>query len=572
MSALDARVSMTDLARLADVSIAAVSNWRRRHSDFPSPRCVSGQELFRIADVVAWLDHRKIAKNDLKDGEQSGVTYGVRFLRNLSMTGEITLAPEVRVQSQPVAAWGAPLWKIVNRLRGNYDLNSCADLVLGMVYLRICEPALWRKLVTAATSRNSGRAVWELLDRATLPGDRHRPDIRLFPSLILRPKNENPLGEIISTLDRINLVGPAEDVPPGSRRAADLFSYLLDQLDRVEGLKTGEYFTPPSLVRLMAEMVEPQPDEYVHDPCCGSGEMLAGALAYVESRGSTFENLSISGHALSERSLRLTTLNMALCGIIPELDLRVINTLHDGLEPAQYFDVIVTNPPFNVSGWAAGHVEYRRWPFGVPPAHNANFAWLQDALSKLSSRGRAAILMPNGAASSDNAREATIRAAMVNARVVDCVVALPAQLFRSTGIPVMLWLLRRGDDKESPGIFFVDATGVGSMVDRVQRDLADGDVAQISDEYRRWRSHRSLEHHECPPGISRPASWDEIRERDYMLNPRVYVSGKINRLDVARAVEATRGLRADLRDLHERSVEVDAMVDEWLARVDEWKP
>lgn len=572
MSALEARVSMTDLARLADVSIAAVSNWRRRHSDFPSPHRVSGQELFCIADVAAWLGHRKIAQNDLKDGEQPGVTYGARFLRNLGMAGAVTPVPEVGVQPQSVVAWSAPLWRallrVLDRLRGSYDVSSYADLVLGMVYLRVCESSLWRELVAAAIPASSGRAVWELLDRATLPGGRPVPGRRLFPSLMPGSENDNSFDDIIHALDRIDLSGPTYDVSPGSLPAADLFNYLLGRFERVEG-KFGQYLTPPSLVRLMAEMAEPQPDEHVHDPCCGSGEMFAGALAYVESHGGTSEYVSVSGRALSERSLRLATMNTVLRGIFPEIDLQAIDILQYNPEPGRYFDVVLTNPPFNMSNWAAGHAECRRWQFGIPPAHNANFAWLQDVLSKLSSRGRAAILMPNGAASSENGKEAGIRAAMVDAHVVDCVVALPAQLFRSTAIPVMLWLLRGGDGNESPGILFVDATAAGSMVDRVQRDLADSDVAQISDEYRRWRNRRSLEHCQYSPGFSRSVSWDEIRERDYVLNPRAYVNNVSPRVEVARTLGVVRELRIHLRNLRDRSVEVDAIVDERLEGISE---
>lgn len=571
MSALEARVSMTELARLADVSVAAVSNWRRRHSDFPSSHSVLGQELFRLADVVDWLNRRKIARKDLKDGEPPGMTYGVRLLRKLGVVDDAGPASEVGVLTQPVATWSASLWRVLNRMRGRYDVSSYADIVLGMIYLRVCGPEQWRKLVAAAGSKSSASAVWELLDRTSLPGDWSVPDTRLFPYLIPRSEIEHTLGEIIRNLDRIDLGGPIDDSSPGSRHAAELFGHLLSQFERTEGL-AGQYLTPPSLIRVMVEMLDPQPDEYIHDPCCGCGEMLAGVLAYVEGRGGTFHSLSVSGHALTERSLRLATLNMALHGITTNLDLRFTNTLHGTAEHDRYFDVVLTNPPFNMSDWAADDAWHRRWHFGTPPAHNANFAWLQDVLSALSSRGRAGILMPNGAASSDHAREATIRAAMVDARVVDCVVALPAQLFRSTGIPVMLWLLSRGNGKQSPGILFIDATAAGSMVDRVQRDLTNSDIAQISNEYHLWRNRRSLEHHKGSEGFSRPVSWQEIREKDYVLNPRTYVNNKRLQLDVAGSVGLIKELRIYLRNLHERSVEADALVDERLARFGEWKP
>lgn len=559
MNAFEDGLSMTDVARLAEVGVTAVSNWRKRHADFPSARGSSGQEFFAPGEIAQWLGGRKISKKDLKAGESPGASYGDRFLRNLGTPAAAAPATEDAMKARLVAGRGQQLWAALDRLRGSYDVGSYAEIVLGLLYLRVREPELWQRLIR----ESHGDGVHDLLVRAELPADPDMPRVALFRAVRQASSDDRSLVEMVHAINQIDLSGSG-DVTSAAARLGD---YLLTQVERAAG-KRGGPFTPDSLVRCMVGLVNPQSQDHVYDPFCGSGELLAAAIAHVERSGGNPEGMSFSGQALGEGSWRLTKLNVALHGAEVDLGARPSSALRDDVHPGRRFDVILLNPPFNLSGWAAdGGADDQRWSYGVPPRYNANFAWLQHVVRKLAPGGRAAVLMSNVTTTSESAAEAAIRARMVDAGVVDCVMALPPQLFRSTGIPVSLWILRGPGEKATPGVLFIDATGLGAMADRVQRVLTDEDLERIFCEYREWREGCSTGKYGGTAGFARSVHYEEIHEREDVLNPRVFVEPAVPEAHPERSLEAIKELRADLDELRARSLDVRAELDAQLAGI-----
>lgn len=558
MNTFEDRISMTDIARLAEVGVTAVSNWRKRHSDFPGAHQSSGRELFVAGEIAQWLAGRKISKNELSPGDSPGATYGDRFLRNLPRPEAFASVPANAVKRASVGEWEQQLWAALDRSRGRYDVGSQVELVLGLLYLRVHWPELWQQLIREP---NEG-AVRDLLVQVELPADSHAPRVALFDEILRFTKDDRALVETIRSLSLVNLSCSGAD----SSVVAHIVDQVLAWFERSTGKMGGAPVTPDCLVRCMVGLVDPRPRDHVYDPFCRSGELLAAAATHVEFCGGEADGLAVSGQAWDERSWRLTKLNSVLHGV--NADLEISNTLHVDMHPDRRYDVVLANPPFNISFWSGNReVDDQRWPYGVPPAYNANFAWLQHVVSKLAPDGRAAVLMPNVTTTVGNPAEAAIRARMVEASVVDCVVALPGRLFRSTGIPVALWLLRGADDKAYPEILLIDATGLGAMADRVQRVLADEDLERIFQEYHAWRDRRSTRMYQGTAGFARSASHAEIQERDYVLNPRVYVQPIVAEMRPERSLEVLNELRADLNDLRERSMDARAALDARLAAI-----
>ena len=572
MSTSDNQVSLTEIARFADVKPPAVSNWRRRYQQtFPRPNWIDGQELFLATEVTEWLNRRKIRNGDLKNGEMSGMTYGDRFRRNRR-------TPEAPEEATPWSALPVEpeqdelIWRTLQRLRIHMDASGYADMVLGLLYLRICEPRQWVDMLDSFRHPSPGHAMVELLQRQALGGAWFAdPLSRTLRAALTESKSGWLVAEVVSLLNRVELSAISSDEAPANARAARFFSFILHQLARADGKRGSEFFTPDSVVEVMVKLVEPQQGDNIYDPCCGSGEILAGAAKYVERSIGRPPDLKFFGHALSERSWRLARMNLAVHGFTAGFGINPANALRDNLHADRRFDVIISNPPFNMSDWA----DYRtlhdhRWIYGVPSEKNANFAWLQHVTWMLSDCGRAAVLMPNGASSSENATERAIRAAMVEGNVVECVVSLPPQLFYSTGVPAMLWLLRHPAVKSDTNVLFIDATTAGTMVDRTRRILTADDIERIFGAVRDWRNRSPDEPYDETAGFSRSVPRYKIQEHGHRLNPRMYIVTSRPATDLTQAVETVERLRSELRNLYTRAAEIDSLVDSKLTVIDTW--
>lgn len=541
------RLSMTEVARLSGVKPSAVSNWRRRYADFPSASRSSGQELYAADEIARWLASRKIAKDDLKAGEAPGDTYGDRFLRNLGVRRGI--AHNEPADELPVAQWGRRLLPWAMRLQANSDLGVSAEVILGLLYLRLRQPSSWRRL----TEEPHGRSIRALLARLAVKVGPDDHSVRPFRRLASMPEADGVLVELVRAIGSIAFSRP-DDV-------ARLGSYLLAEFERAAGRKGGEHFTPAELARCMVKLADPRAHHSVYDPFCKAGELLSAAAVHVTER----DALSLAGQASNEQSWTLTKLNLALHGINVDLDASPSLALAEDRHANHRFDVVLANPPFNLRlGAQSDEPDDKRWLYGSPPRDRANFAWLQHVVGKLAPEGRAAVLMPNSATNSEDNAEADIRARMVAAGVIDCVIALPARLFSSTEIPVSLWMLRAPGGAPQDEILFVDATGLGVQSVRGQRILTAADVERIFREYRDWHDRPPSGTPTVTAAFSRAVSLDEIRERRFLLDPLAYVGPGAP--EASRPLlEAINDLRADLDDLHARSAAIREEGDERLS-------
>ncbi|GAB3970850.1 hypothetical protein GCM10027615_28330 [Plantactinospora veratri] len=532
-------LTLSDIARLAGVGVSAASNWRKRHNDFPSPKVISGQELFAADEVAGWLSRRKIARNSLQPDEALGVTYGDRFIRNGGAP-----APSVEVESSHVSArarvdWTSQLWRIMDLLRGNLEFASAVDFIMAMLYLRKTDPESWR-LITEQRS-------WEGVNRILrdMPFQEH--DVPLFPTIASNLSNDQQLMEAIRLFDEIDL---------DSVGSTSMFDALLENVNRDLG-RHGGHFTPPSVVRCMIEVLDPPSTSSVYDPSCGSGELLVAAA----QRGVE----SLFGQAMNGRSLRMTLFNLSMHGSEAKLQIGGPEIIR-GAFAAEQFDMVLSNPPFNMI--LPDGIEQDAWPYEVPSKRAASFAWLQLAVRKLKPGGRAGVLMPNGALFAGGL-SAEIRRKMIEAGVVECIMAFPPGLFAATGISVSLWLIRQPKPGESSSseILFVDATSMGSTNERAQRVLRDDEVAKIVQEYRNWCTFGRSENLGYRAPLVRPVGIEEIRRNDYDLQPRRYVREEIHfHGSLAESPSARlESLQRELDELAERAKRTRRDVDSRLA-------
>ncbi|MGH4008660.1 MAG: N-6 DNA methylase [Pseudonocardiaceae bacterium] len=553
MAVSDDLVTMADIARLAEVTLPAVSNWRRRHETFPRSERRNGQELFVTAEVAHWLDSREVAKGDLKASELSGITYGDRFRRN-----------KFRVVTGSQARFKESLWKELSRFRGAEDIAAYADLVLGLLYLSVQKRDKWVDIAAAG--------VWEsgqLVEIAILETLEHRPLLlrlhRALSSFRGESRGVERLGEVIRVLDQVQRMADSE--MDRSLWGGEVFEYLLNRFAAVEG-KRGLVVTPPSVIRLLVELIALKPGESVLDPCSGSGGFLVEAAKYIEEHGGRASDVVFFGQAILERSWAFTRMNLDLHRVRADLAARPGIALHDDLHSGRRFDAILVNPPFNMSDWRSGQPTDRCCRYGSPPKSNANFAWLQHIWSSLAEGGRAAVVMANNALSSEHAGEGRIRAAMVEDGVVEALIALPPQLFSTTAIPVTVWLLRRPGNMRDDEVLFVDARMLGSMISRTQRDLLPDDNRRIVDTVLKWRD-RQQQRYQNIHGFSASAAIQAIREHEYQLTPGRYVGTEIR---TGMSANSVIELRYELDRLHLRAMEVDAIADQQLSRITAWNP
>jgi type I restriction enzyme M protein len=397
------------------------------------------------------------------------------------------------------------------------------DEYLAEAVFWVPKEARWSHLQANAKQPTIGK----LIDEAMAAIEAANPGLKgVLPKDYNRPALDKVmLGELIDLVSGIAMGEPSE-------KARDLlgrvYEYFLGGFAGSEGKRGGEFYTPRSVVRVLVEMLEPYMGR-VYDPCCGSGGMFVQSESFVESHGGRVGDIAIYGQESNNTTWRLAKMNLAVRGI--DADIRWNNEgsfLKDELRDMR-FDYILANPPFNVSDWGGERLrEDARWTYGVPPASNANYGWLQHILWHLAPGGTGGVVLANGSMSSGQNGEDTIRRAMVEADVVDCMVALPGQLFYSTQIPACLWFLARRKNpvglRDRRGeVLFIDVRKLGTLVDRTRREFSADDIAKIANTYHAWRGEKDAGAYEDVPGFCKSATSDEIRSYNHVLTPGRYV-------------------------------------------------
>ena len=332
-----------------------------------------------------------------------------------------------------------------------------------------------------------------------------------------------------------------------------VYEYFLGRFASAEGKGGGEFYTARCVVKLLVEMIEPFKGR-VYDPCCGSGGMFVQSERFVEEHGGRKGDLSIWGQESNPTTWRLAKMNLAIRGLEGDLGPHNADSFHADQHKDLKADFILANPPFNVSDWGGDRLrDDVRWRFGAPPAGNANFAWVQHMIHHLAPTGVAGFVLANGSMSSQQSGEGQIRKAIVEADLVDCMIALPGQLFYTTQIPVCLWFLAR--DKRDSGhrdrrgqTLFIDARQMGALVDRTHKELTDDDIARIAGTYHAWRGEREAGAYEDVPGFCKGVSADEIATHDFVLTPGRYVGAAAEDEDDEPFEEKMRRLTAELRE------------------------
>ena len=432
----------------------------------------------------------------------------------------------------------------------------------------IPDGARWEQLQARAKLPGIGQAIDEamrLIERenpaltGVLPRNYGREDLK-----------DEMLGELI---DLIGSIGFGADADHGADDILGrVYEYFLGMFAGAEkGKDGGEFYTPRSVVNLLVEMLQPFRGR-VYDPCCGSGGMFVQSARFVEAHGGSRDALSIYGQEKAASTWRLAKMNLALRGIEADLGPRDAETFTEDQHPDLRADFIIANPPFNLKGyWSAVLEDDPRWAYGTPNDSNANYAWIQHFLYHLAPSGSAGFVMANGALSSKAKTDGTIRQTLVEADLVDCIVALPDKLFFNTGIPACLWFLSKnrhgnGHRDRHGEVLFIDARNMGEMITRAQRQLTEADIERIAGTYNTWRSRDAHENYEDVAGFCKVATLEEIRDNDFILTPGRYVGIDQTEDPDAEPTEQkiarlTAELLAELDRGHELETRIRAMLE-----------
>lgn len=510
--------------------------------------------------------------------------------------------------SESSMKYEADLWAAANTLRGSMDAAEYKHVVLGLIFLKYISDAFeerytevlsewgaeaaedpdeytaenifwvpqqsrWGHLVANARQPSIG----QIIDEAMIGVEQDNPSLKdVLPKDYGRPAlDKQRLGQLIDLIGNIsvgNKAARSNDV------LGRVYEYFLGQFAGAEGRNSGEFYTPRCIVRLLVEMLEPFSGR-VYDPCCGSSGMFVQSIEFIHahvsgnnSRGDANSQLSIYGQESNYTTWRLSRMNLAIRGI--EGQIAHGDSFHDDRYPDLRADYILANPPFNVKNWGGDRlVNDKRWQYGVPKG-NANFAWVQHMVHHLAPGGTAGFVLANGSMLSDKSGEGEIRRNLVEANLVDCMIALPGKLFYSTPISACLWFLARDRDdskyrKRRREILFIDARRLGHMLDQTHRELTEEEIVRIAESYHSWRD-RATEYSD-EPGFCRSVSLDELREHEYVLTPGRYVGTTESADDDDSFEDNLHSLTKQLREQHEESSRLETVIVTNFDKLGFWK-
>jgi len=496
----------------------------------------------------------------------------------------------------------AILWAAANKLRSNMDAAEYKHVVLGLIFLKYISDSFEEKHAQLAGEKGQGadpedrdeylgdnifwvpkEARWSflqskakqpeigtLIDDAMIAVERDNSRLKgILPKDYARPNlDKRRLGELLDLIGTIGL-GSKED--QSKDVLGRVYEYFLSQFASAEGKNGGEFYTPKCIVDTLVMMLAPTENCRIYDPCCGSGGMFVQSEKFIEAHGGRVGAVAIYGQELNHTTWRLCNMNLAIRGI--EGHIEHGDTFHDDLHQDLKADFVLANPPFNISDWGGESLrEDARWAHGAPHVGNANFAWVQYFLHHLAPNGIAGFVLANGSMSSNQSGEGKIRKSIIEADLVDCIVALPGQLFYGTQIPVSLWFLARNKKdakfrERSGETLFIDARKLGVLMDRVYRELTDEEMAKIAGTYHAWRGDADSDNYEDLAGFCKSAELDEVREHSHVLTPGRYVGAEDLEEDDEPFEEKMERLYGTLVEQQAEATRIDSTITANLAEL-----
>ena len=489
------------------------------------------------------------------------------------------------------------IWDAACLLRGNMDASEYKSVVLGLIFLKyisdrfdekyralkaegdgfeedvdeytsegiffVPSNARWNVIASKAHTPEIGTVIDEAM-RSIEKENKRLKDI--LPKNFARPElDKRRLGEVVDLFTNIQMIeqGSEKDI------LGRTYEYCLSKFAEQEGKLAGEFYTPSCVVRTLVEVLQPYHGR-VYDPCCGSGGMFVQSAKFIESHSGNINDISVYGQDSNPTTWKMAQMNLAIRGIDADLGKYNADTFFNDCHPTMRADYIMANPPFNLSGWGAEKLaDDVRWQYGLPPAGNANFAWLQHMIYHLAPNGKIGMVLANGSLSSQSGGEGEIRKNIINADLVECIVAMPTQLFYTTQIPVSLWFLSK-NKKQKGKTLFIDARKMGVMVTRKLRELTDGsedpnknDIGKIADTYKAF-VEGTLEDEK---GFCAVVTTEEIAKQDYILTPGRYVGIEEQEDDGEPFEEKMTRLTGELAELFQQSHVLEAEIREKLEAI-----
>ncbi|MBC7350158.1 MAG: SAM-dependent DNA methyltransferase [Candidatus Aminicenantes bacterium] len=512
-----------------------------------------------------------------------------------------------KAQNGATVGYEAELWRMADALRGSMDAAEYKHVVLGLIFLKYISDAFEERYKQLLQEVSEGadpedpdeyravnvfwvpkKARWQriqenarqpqvgqILDEAMEEIERENPTLKgVLPKDYARPSlDKMRLGQLI---DLINNIKVGDEAARSKDVLGRVYEYFLGRFASAEGKKGGEFYTARCVVRLLVEMIEPFSGR-VYDPCCGSSGMFVQSVEFIEAHATGNGNsarlkarsqISIYGQELNYTTWRLAKMNLAIRGIDGQIEQG--DTFHNDRFPDLKADFILANPPFNMKEWGGDRLrDDKRWKYGIPPVRNANFAWVQHIIYHLAPTGVAGFVLANGSMSSNQSGEGEIRQRIIEDDLVDCMIALPGQLFYSTQIPVCLWFLSKDKSGRPPAgqrkslrdrrgeILFIDARKMGVMVDRVHRELTDEEIQKIARTYHAWRGEAEAGDYQDIPGFCKSAKLDEVRKNGYVLTPGRYVGAEVKEEDDEPFEDKMKRLVAQLKEQQAEAQRLD---------------
>jgi type I restriction enzyme M protein len=493
------------------------------------------------------------------------------------------------------------LWQAADKLRGHMDAGEYKHVVLGLVFLKyisdafgehyakldadeyadpedrdeytaenifyVPKEARWSFLQSQAKFPEIGK----LIDDGMSVIEKENQSLKgVLPKEYGKPSlDKRLLGELI---DLIATIGLGDKDNRSQDILGRVYEFFLGKFASAEGKNGGQFYTPRCVVEVMVSMLKPYKGR-VYDPCCGSGGMFVQSEKFVLAHGGRLGDISIYGQESNPTTWKLCKMNLAIRGIEGNLGAHNADTFHNDQHKDLKADFIIANPPFNISDWGGDRLrEDARWQYGIPPKGNANYGWMQHMIHHLAPNGIAGFILANGSMSSNQSGEGEIRKTIIEADLVDCMVALPGQLFYNTQIPACLWFLTRskknGKLRPRQGeTLFIDARKMGFLVDRVHRELTEEEISRIADTYHAWRGEKDAGNYEDIPGFCKSATKKEIESHGYVLTPGRYVGAEETEDDDEPFEEKMGRLMAKLEVQFQESARLEKEIRENLLGV-----